>query len=140
MPNSCPILAPVVSSLLSLVSGACVPHRDVPASEVPKLTSLSDLMDSQATIADPQFKKIGDEAKYTDADYAAFAEVSRRILATSTKSKDFTKGPAFDGFADKLHGTAEALGKAAEAKDGKASSAALAAMKQVCKDCHSSQR
>ena len=91
---------------------ACAPpHRDVAAADVPKLTSLKELMDVQATIADPQFKKVGDEATYTDADYAAFEEVSNRILATSTK-----------------------------AKNGKASSDGLVEMKKVCKECHSKHR
>lgn len=127
--------------LVAFVAGSVViacgpPHRDVPAGDVPKLTSLSDLMDAQATIADPQMKKAG-EAAYTDADYAAFAEVSNRIQATSLKAKEFSKGPEFDAFADKLHEAAAALGTAAAAKDVKASSDALAAMKATCKGCHS---
>jgi hypothetical protein len=134
------VFAFVLGGCAALAAASCVPHRDVPAQDVPKLTSLKDLMDVQATIADPQFSKIGDSAKYADADYAAFAEVSNRILATSTKAKEFTKGPEFDKFADRLHGTAETLAKAASAKDAKASSDALAAMKQTCKECHSSQR
>ncbi len=134
------ILSAVVFSGALLASGALAacgpPHRDVAAADVPKLTSLSDLMDSQATIADPEMKKAG-AASYTDADYAAFAEVSNRIQATSTKAKDFSKGPDFDKLADQLHGKAEALGKAAAAKDQKASSDALAGMKATCKECHS---
>ena len=112
------------------------PRRDVPAADVPKLTSLDDLMDSQATIADPQMKKAG-ATTYTDEDYAAFAEVSNRIQATSTKAKEFSKGPEFDQFADKLHEAAVALGKGAAAKDAKASSDSLVAMKATCKGCHS---
>jgi len=103
---------------------------------VPKLTSLSELMDSQATIADPEMKKAG-AAVYADTDYAAFTEVSNRIQATSTKAKDFSKGPDFDKLADKLHEVAASLGKAAAAKDAKASSDSLAAMKATCKECHS---
>lgn len=123
-------------------SAACAPpHRDVAAADVPKLTSLSDLMDVQATIADPQFKKVGDEAKYTDADYAAFEEVSNRILATSLKAKELSKGNAdFDRLCDALHDRAEKLGAAAKAKNGKGSSDALAEMKKVCKECHSKHR
>jgi cytochrome c556 len=128
-------------SLLPLVAAAALvacgpPHRDVPAADVPKLTSLEELMDSQATIADPQMKKAG-AATYTDADFAAFTEVSDRIQATSVKAKEFSKGPEFDQFADKLNETAASLGKAAAAKDAKAASDSLAAMKATCKACHS---
>lgn len=129
------ILLSVVVVAVGALAACGPPHRDVPAAEVPKLTKLSDLMDAQATIADPQMKKAG-AATYADADYAAFTEVSTRIQATSTKAKDFTKGPEFDKLADQLHERAVALGKAAEAKDAKASSDALAGMKAACKACH----
>lgn len=121
---------------------ACAPpHRDVVAADVPKLTNLKELMDVQATTADPQFKKVGDEATYTDADYAAFEETSNRILATSVKAKEFSKGNAdFDRLCDALHDRAEKLGAAAKAKNGKAASDGLAEMKKVCKECHSKHR
>lgn len=130
----------VAFGLSAAFAAACVPHRDVPAADIPKLTSLKDLMDVQATVADPQFKKIGEEAKYTDADYAAFEDVATRIDATSTKAKSFSKGPEFDKFADELNAKAKALGDAAKAKNGKASSDALASMKATCKACHSAVR
>ena len=74
------------------------------------------------------------------ADYAAFEEVSNRILATSTKAKEFSKGPDFDRLCDELHDRAAKLGEAAKAKNGKASSDGLAEMKKVCKECHSKHR
>lgn len=121
---------------LALCAGACAPpHRDVAAADVPKLTALADVMDVQATVADAQMKKAG-AASYTDADYAAFSDVSTRIQATSAKAKDFSKGPDFDKLADKLHEVAVTLGKAAAARDAKASSDALASMKATCKECH----
>ncbi len=52
------VLVAVISASVAI---ACAPPtRDVKADDVPKLTSLKDLMDVQATIADPQFKKVGD--------------------------------------------------------------------------------
>lgn len=122
--------------LFSFLAVACVPHRDVPPQDVPNLTSLKDVMDVQATVADPQFSKIGDDAKYVDADYAAFNDLSMRIVATSTKAKSFSKGPGFDQLADRLHEQAVKLGDAAQKKEAKNASDALAAMKATCKDCH----
>jgi len=123
-------------SFFSLAAAACAPpQRDVAAAAVPQLKSLEEVMDVQATIADPQLKKAGN-AQYAAADYAAFAEVSNRIQATSTKAKEFTRGPDFDKLADQLHETAVKLGAAAGAKDAKGSSDALAAMKATCKECH----
>ena len=123
-------------SLAAAAAAACgPPQRDVAAADVPKLKSLEEVMDAQATVADPQMKKAGN-AQYADADYVAFAEVSNRIQATSTKAKEFTRGPDFDKLADQLHETAVKLGSAAGAKDAKASSDALTAMKATCKECH----
>lgn len=128
--------APLLFMTLAGLAAACgPPQRDVSAADVPKLTSLKDLMDSQATVADPQMKKAGN-ATYADTDYAAFGELSTRIQATSSKAKEFTKGPDFDKLADQLHETAAKLGTAAAAKDAKGSSDALAAMKATCKECH----
>ena len=138
MSNGNTLLFTLVSAgaLAGALAACGPPHRDVPSGEVAKLTSLETVMDVQATVADPQMKKAG-AASYADADYAAFTDVSDRIQATSTKVKDFSKGPDFDKLADRLHETAAALGKAAAAKDPKASSDALAAMKATCKECHS---
>ncbi|CAN5912370.1 hypothetical protein BH11MYX4_BH11MYX4_13780 [soil metagenome] len=132
-----PLSKLALSSLFVTALAACgPPQRDVAAADVPKLKSLEEVMDAQATIADPQMKKAG-AATYADADYAAFAEVSNRLQATSTKTKEFTRGPDFDKLADQLHETAAKLGTAAAAKDAKASSDALAAIKATCKECHS---
>ena len=120
-------------SALSLV--ACVKQRNLSTDEIPKLTKLDDVMDVQSTIADPQFKKIG-QATYSDADWAAFADTSARISATSLKIKDFSKGAGFDALAVQLSEKAKALGDAATAKDAAAASKALAEMKATCKSCH----
>ncbi len=121
---------------LVLVAAACVPHRDLPPDEIEKLDKLDKVMDVQATIADPQFKKAG-QASYTDADWAAFADVATRLQVTSKKAHQFTQGPEFDKLADALHDKAGALGQAASAKDAKAASDALVSIKATCKECHS---
>ena len=70
-----------------LLLAACAPpKRDVKAADVPALKDLEEVMDVQATIADPQMKKAGN-ASYSDEDYAAFAEVSSRIQATSWRAQ-----------------------------------------------------
>ncbi len=123
------------SFLLVFALFGCAPHRDVPVAEIPKLTKLEDVMDAQATIADPQFKKIG-AASYTDADWSAFADCADRIQATAAKLKDFSKGAGFDALAVQLHDKAAALASATQAKNAGAASQALADMKSTCKTCH----
>jgi cytochrome c556 len=125
-----------LAALAALLFCGCVPHRDLPPDQIDKLAKLSEVMDVQATVADPQFKKAGSIA-YADADFAAFADVGARIQATSLKTLQFSKGPEFDGLAKQLHASAEALAAAAAKKDAAASSDALVQMKTTCKACHS---
>lgn len=130
----------VLAAALGLAAVHCgAPITNTPVNDIPKLTSLATVMDNQATVADPQWKKIG-EASYADADWAAFALVSERIQATSLKTKDFSKGPEFDALATKLNEKAQALGAAATAKDAGGASASLKEMKATCKECHSKFR
>ncbi len=131
---------PLLVLALTLPIAACGPPRlSTPLPDIARLGSIEQVMDNQATAADPQFKKIGAES-YSDADYAAFSEVSERIQATSTKLKDFSKGPDFDALAQRLNEKAKALGTAAAAKDKASASAALGEMKATCKECHSKFR
>ncbi len=123
-------------AVVAVVLSACVPHSDLPADQIEKLGKLAEVMDVQATISDPQFKKI-DAESYADADWAAFADMASRLQVTSKKIHEFSKGPEFDKLADDLHAQAEALGKTAAAKDAKATSAGLASIKATCKACHS---
>ena len=128
----------VLSSACALISCG-PPIKNTPIPEIASLTTLTDVMDNQATTADPQFKKIGSD-KFTDEDFAAFAAAAERLVATGQKTKDFSKGPEFDALALRIKEKAEALGKAAAAKDGAAASTALTEMKATCKECHSKFR
>lgn len=112
------------------------PHLATPLPEIAKLGTLDQVMDNQATAADPQWKKIG-ATSYTDADYTEFMALAERIEATSAKTKDFSKGPEFDALAQRLGEKAKALGSAASVKNVAAASAALGEMKATCKECHS---
>jgi hypothetical protein len=125
----------IVLVLAALAAAACFPKRDLPADQIAKLNKLEQLMDVQATIADPQFKKIG-QTNYVDADWASFADVGARIQATSLRIKEFSKGPAMDELAMQLNSQAKALADAAQAKDAAGASKALSDMKATCKSCH----
>jgi len=135
-----PDTVPAMRTLLALAAAAlllgCAPDRNTPLGEIPKLTSLEDVMDNQKTSADPQFAKIG-QASFSDADYVAFGLTGERIQVTSAKIKDFSKGPEFDAFAVKLGEKAKALSTAAAAKDAAGARTALTEMKATCKACHS---
>ncbi|MDB4967901.1 MAG: hypothetical protein JWN44_3590 [Myxococcales bacterium] len=122
---------------LLLVGGvACGPPvKNTPIEEIPKLTKLSDVMDNQATVMDPLFKKIG-QSQFTDDDWAALTAGATKIQATSLKIKDFSKGAEFDALAMKLNQAATDLSNSYASKDATAANAALTTMKATCKECH----
>jgi cytochrome c556 len=125
---------------LPLALASCgPPTNNTPVEGIPKIKTLEEVMDAQATAADPQFAK-REQASFTDAEFAAFADTGAKIDATSKRIKDFTKGPEFDALASKLGENAAALSKAAAAKDPAGSRAALVAMKATCGECHSKFR
>jgi cytochrome c556 len=128
-----------VLSLAGLVTACSPAHRDVPAKDVPSLGSLEDVMQVQATVADPWFAKASAKT-FTDADFTTLADVGDRIQATGARTKSFSKGPAFDALADRLGGTGKQLAEAAARKDAAGASVALVAMKATCKECHSAFR
>jgi cytochrome c556 len=126
----------VTTATLAALAACGPPINNTPVEQVPSIKNLEALMDVQATVADPQFKKIG-AATFTDEDFTAFAEVGRKIDATSKHLKDFTKGPEFDAFAARLGEKATALSKAAETKSADGARTALTEMKATCRECHS---
>jgi cytochrome c556 len=124
---------------VALLMVGCAPKKSTPLAEIPKLQKLEDVMDNQAAVADPLFKKIG-QAAFSDADFTAMADAAVRLTATSAKIKDFSKGAGFDALAARLGERAKALGDAAQAKDAAGAGTALKEMKATCKECHSKFR
>jgi Cytochrome C' len=127
-------LAPLASGLF--LTPGCSVHRDLPPAQINALEKLRDVMDVQERISDPQFKKI-DRTHYQDADWVAFADMGDRLVVTSTKVRQFSKGPGFDALADQLHSHAQDLSAAAASKNAAAASAALAVIQATCQECHS---
>jgi cytochrome c556 len=133
--RSCSAAALAIAGLVS-----CGPPKNyTPVAEIPGIKTLSELMDAQATAADPQFGK-AEQASFTDAEYTELAAAGAKLDATSKHIKDFTKGADFDALAAKLNGNANALSTAAAGKDAAGARAALTAMKATCKECHAKYR
>lgn len=134
-----PAMRPILlaSLVLTLSAVSCAPDKNTPLGEIPRLTSLADVMDNQKAAFDPQFAKVGHDT-FSDDDFAAFAKSAERLQVTSLKDKDFSKGrPAFEALATRLGENAKALGAAAAAKDTAGAKTALTEMKATCKECHS---
>jgi cytochrome c556 len=130
----------LVSSLAVAALAACgPPTNNTPVEGIPKIQSLSELMDVQATAVDPQFGKASQES-FTDAEFTELAAAGAKIDATSKHLKSFSKGPDFDALGAKLNEKANGLSKAAAAKDAAAARTALTEMKATCKECHSKFR
>ncbi len=125
--------------LCASLAACAPPKRDLQVEEINKLTKLSEVMDAQATLADPQFKK-RDQQSFTDAELATMADAGTRLQATSLKIKQFSKGAGFDDFAMQVNARAQDLVTAAQAKDAAAVRKALSEMKAACQGCHSKYR
>jgi len=125
-------------AIAGLVS--CGPPKNyTPVAEIPNIKTLTELMDAQATAADPQFGK-AEQASFTDAEYTELAAAGAKLDATSKHIKDFSKGAEFDALAATLNQHANALSAAAAGKDAAGARAALTGMKAACKECHSKFR
>jgi cytochrome c556 len=130
----------ILIAAMALLLG-CASDKLTPLADIPKLTSLEDVMDNQKAAADHQFGKVG-QASFTDAEFADFGQSAERLLVTSLKVKEFSKSypkdPAgFEALAVKLNEKAKALGTAAAAKDASGAKAAITEMKATCRECHS---
>jgi cytochrome c556 len=120
---------------------ACPAKKDTPLEEIGKLPTLKDVMDTQSTIADPLFKKIGkeryqDKEKLDDEIWGKLADASARINATSVRIREWTKGAEFDALANRLTSKADALARAVDAKETNTVNTILKDMKATCKECH----
>lgn len=124
-----------IAVLLTAAAACGPPIKNTPVEEIPKLTKLDDVMDNQATVMDPLFKKIG-QATFSDGDWAELTAAAAKLQATSLKIKDFSKGAEFDALAMKLNQQATDLGNSYASKDAVGANTALTNMKATCKECH----
>lgn len=124
---------------LALSASACFKPLDAPLADIPKLGSLEEVMRANETIAGSQWKMEGRE-DYSDDDWAKAKDASARLAALADRAKEFSRGDAFNKWADDLGKNAKALGAAAEAKDAKAAGTAIGGMKAACKGCHAETR
>jgi cytochrome c556 len=120
---------------VAVAAGCGPPVRNTPIGEIPNLTKLAEVMDNQATVMDPLFKKMG-QTQYNDEEWAALTSAGTRLQATSLKIKDFSKGAEFDALAMKLNQYATDLTNSYANKNAAAANDALANMKATCKECH----
>lgn len=125
----------------SFAATACTPAKPArtPVSELATLASLEAVMEEQEHTAEPHFGKVS-AATLSDDDFATLADVGERLVATSARTKAFSRGPEFDALADKLGGHAKALLESARAKDVTATKAALGEVEATCEGCHSKFR
>jgi hypothetical protein len=121
--------------VLAAAFGCGPPVKNTPIAEIPKIAKLSEVMDNQATVMDPLFKKLG-QNQFSDEEWAAITEAGARVQATSLKIKDFSKGAEFDAIAMKLNQYATDLTNSYANKNVAAANDALAQMKATCKECH----
>jgi cytochrome c556 len=124
--------------LVSLVASlsACFKPLDAKLDEIPKLATLDEVMRANETVGGRLWKR-GGAGSYADADWGAFRDDGAKLAALAERSKNFSRGPAYDKYAAQMATPAAALGAAADAKDATKVDAAVDALKATCKACHS---
>ena len=85
----------LISALLLPLCWGCAKKQSTPLEQIPKLTKLEDVMDNQATVADPLFK-IMNATSFTDDQFKSMEDASARLQVTAPKIKDFAKGTGDD--------------------------------------------
>jgi hypothetical protein len=127
-----------IAALLLAASACSAPVRDLDAEAIESLTDLDELMDVNATVADPRFKlakSLADRTP-TESEWAEFIDMGTRLQVTARHAKRFSMGEGFDGFLRQLEGQAKSLEDAARARDKRATVDLAAAIKGTCKACH----
>jgi cytochrome c556 len=128
-------LAPV---LCAAALSCHAPKRDYDAKQIAAVGNIKELMDVQATVADPRFKlarKLKGK-EITDAQFAEFVDMGSRLGATSKRLEYFSKGAGFDKYAKTLGTQAAELEKAARGRNGPATTDTALAIKNTCAACH----
>lgn len=127
--------------VLVLLAGSLscrAPRRDYDAARIADVKSLEELMDVQATVADPRFKlarKVHGKP-LTDAQFAEFVDMGSRLQVTAKRMSAFSQGPGFDRYANDLASQAAELERAARGHDGPTTTGTALKIKKTCAACH----
>jgi hypothetical protein len=123
--------------LVSLVS-CSPPRRDYDEATIAGVDDLEELMDVQATVADPRFRRAREvaEGSLTAADFPEFVDMGRRLAATGRRLAAFGKAPRFLAYGAEQVRLATELTRVAQAGDGPETARVALAIRQVCADCH----
>lgn len=126
-----------------LIGAACAaPTRDFDAEQIRAVVDFEELMYVNATVADPRFKLAAEleGSVPTDAQWEEFADMAKRLQATSRQGLTFGKGDGFDAYFEQLIGQAEELGRAVEAREAEKTFDLAFDIKSTCRDCHKDYR
>ncbi len=125
------------STLVTSIS-CRAPHRDYDTEQINALDDLEQLMDVQATVADPRFD-LADELKdrdFTAEDWAAFLDMGTRLQATAAKVASFSEGEDFDRWNTQLGNQARDLVTHIQAKAAPQTLATVHELQATCRACH----
>jgi cytochrome c553 len=130
------VLLSVATLSLVVSLSACFKPLDAKLDEIPKLATIEEVMRANETVGGRLWKR-GGAGSYADADWSEFRDDGAKLAALAERSKNFSRGPAYDKYAAQMATLSAELGAAADAKDAAKVDAAVDALKATCKSCHS---
>lgn len=128
----------VAAAALALVVACAAPQRDYTIDQIAEVDNLEELMDVQATVADPRFKlaRSLEGQDFSDEDWAQFADMATRLQATTERCKKFSPGADFDRWNLDLQQQAIKLTTAVKARNSATSLKLVGGMRKTCAACH----
>lgn len=126
----------------ALLAGCGAPQRDYTVEQIKTVDNLKELMDVQATVADPCFslrKKLKNK-EISDEQWAKFKDMGVRLQATSKRIAKFSKGDQFDEWNATVGHEAKSLVEYVAKRDNAKAMDSVRTIKQTCKACHAEYR
>ena len=128
----------LASFSLCLCLACSTPKRDLTVQQIRQVDNRPELMWVLATVADSRFKlaKSLQPETVSDAHFAEFTDMGRRIYATAQRLPEFSKGKRFDEFALQLASDSQKLEQTASAHQAPETLRIALQILNTCKSCH----
>lgn len=131
-----------IIGIFLLLCSCSPPERNLTVRQIRALDNFTELMWTMATVADSRFAlaKELEEGQMTDAQFAEFIDMGKRLQVAAQRLADFSKGAEFDEIGSMLATNAGNIQKMAKAKNASQTIELANRILNNCKSCHKQYR